>query len=83
MPALTLLFQATDDDSVLIVANTGAGKIFTVDPDTGTAALIDLGGVLVYGDGLVRCLRAACHGRGRRYSSTSEDRIQAVSGEES
>lgn len=49
-----LNFQANDDGSVLIVANSQAGQIFTVDPETGAAALIDLGGVLVHADGLVR-----------------------------
>lgn len=49
-----IYLQANDDGSVLIVVNSHAGQIFTVDPETGTAALIDLGGVLVHADGLVR-----------------------------
>lgn len=47
-------FQANDDGSMLIVANSFAGELFAVDPETGDAAAIDLGGVVVPGDGLVR-----------------------------
>jgi hypothetical protein len=37
----------------LIVVNSFFGEIYTVDPTTGIASLIDLGGVAVNGDGLV------------------------------
>jgi hypothetical protein len=45
---------ATPDDRTLIVVNYYSGLLYTVDPDTGFAAEIDLGGVTVQtGDGLV------------------------------
>ncbi len=45
---------ATPDGRTLIVVNYYSGLLFTVDPDTGFATEIDLGGVLVpTGDGLV------------------------------
>jgi len=45
---------ATADSSTLIVVNYALGRLFTVDPDTGVANEIDLGGVIVpTGDGLV------------------------------
>ena len=44
---------ASQDGSTLIIVNTGAGKLYRVDPATGEAAAIDLGGGLVFnGDGL-------------------------------
>ena len=46
--------QATDDGSALIIANSAAGELYKVDPETGVATLIDVGGVAVNGDGLVR-----------------------------
>ncbi|CAM9696372.1 unnamed protein product [Ectocarpus sp. 13 AM-2016] len=47
--------EATDDGSALIIVNTEAQQLFAVDPDTGAATLIDLGGELIpgRGDGLV------------------------------
>eukprot|EP00904_Undaria_pinnatifida_P006177 jgi/Undpi1/268/HiC_scaffold_1.g00264.m1 len=45
--------EANDDGSTLIVSNKYAGILFTVDPTTGNATAIDLGGDFVYGDGLV------------------------------
>ena len=45
---------ATPDNGSLIVVNSASGRLYTVDPDTGTATEIDLGGVGVpFGDGLV------------------------------
>ena len=45
---------ATADNSRLIVVNYALGRIFSVDPDTGFASEIELGGVTVpSGDGLV------------------------------
>jgi sugar lactone lactonase YvrE len=45
---------ASQDGSTLILINSGAGKLYTVDPTTGEAAAIDLGGALLpNGDGLV------------------------------
>ncbi len=44
---------ATADGSTLIVAGSAAQELYTVDPATGVATLIDLGGVAVRGDGLV------------------------------
>ena len=45
---------ATPDNRTLIVVNYFSGLLYTVDPDTGFATEIDLGGVLVQtGDGLV------------------------------
>lgn len=45
--------QITDDEETLIVANMGSGELFAVNPETGDSALIDLGGVLLHGDGMV------------------------------
>lgn len=49
----------TDDDgSKLIVVNSFAQQLYTIDPDTGVADLVDLGGGLLPGaggDGLVSC----------------------------
>lgn len=45
---------ATPDNGTLIVVNSASGRLYTVDPDTGLATEIDLGGVGVpAGDGLV------------------------------
>ena len=45
---------ATPDNGTLIVVNYVLGLLFTVDPDTGLATEIDLGGVeVLFGDGLV------------------------------
>jgi sugar lactone lactonase YvrE len=45
---------ATPDNGTLIVVNSASGRLYTVDPDTGIATEINLGGVGVpYGDGLV------------------------------
>lgn len=47
--------QITDDLSSLIVVNFQSGELFAVDPETGKATLIDLGGdLIVGGDGIVR-----------------------------
>lgn len=48
--------QATDDGKTLIVANMFSGEVYTVDPETGIATVIDLGGAVVHGDGLVRLI---------------------------
>ena len=45
--------EATRDGKTLIVVNSFFGEIYTVDPATGYADLIDLGGAVVNGDGLV------------------------------
>ncbi|CAN0579784.1 unnamed protein product, partial [Ectocarpus sp. 12 AP-2014] len=45
---------ATDDGSRLIIVNSQSQQLFTVDPETGDASLIDLGGDFPGGDGLVR-----------------------------
>jgi sugar lactone lactonase YvrE len=45
--------EATADGRMLIVVNSAIGAIYTVDPNTGTARTIDLGGAVVNGDGLV------------------------------
>lgn len=51
----TNCWQVTDDGKALIVVNMASGELYTVDPESGEAALIDLGGeVLLGGDGLVR-----------------------------
>ncbi|CAM9350375.1 unnamed protein product [Ectocarpus fasciculatus] len=42
---------ATDDGSALIVVNMQSRQLFSVDPDTGAATLIDLGGELLPGEG--------------------------------
>ena len=44
--------EATPDGGTLIVAASAAAEIYTVDPSTGIAAEIDLGGSAVAGDGL-------------------------------
>lgn len=45
---------ASQDGSTLILINSGAGKLYRVDPTTGEAAAIDLaGGLVSSGDGLV------------------------------
>ncbi len=44
---------ATPDGSTLIVAGSAAQELYTVDPATGVATRIDLGGEAVRGDGLV------------------------------
>ncbi len=44
---------ATPNGSTLIVAGSAAQELYTVDPATGVATLIDLGGESVRGDGLV------------------------------
>lgn len=44
---------ATPNGSTLIVAGSAAQELYTVDPATGVATLIDLGGGAVGGDGLV------------------------------
>jgi hypothetical protein len=45
--------EATANGRKLIVVNSSLGELYTVDPSTGDAELIDLGGVAVNGDGLV------------------------------
>lgn len=45
--------EATQDGSTLIVVNSTTGLLYTVEPDTGVATEIDLGGAVVNGDGLV------------------------------
>lgn len=45
--------QATDDGT-LIVANGSTGELYKVDPETGVSTVIDLGGEVLGGDGLVR-----------------------------
>lgn len=52
-----VLEQAIDDGSALIIVNSQSQQLFAVDPDTGVATEIDLGGELLPGsggDGLVR-----------------------------
>lgn len=44
---------ATPNGVTLIVAGSAARELYTVDPATGHATLIDLGGATVRGDGLV------------------------------
>jgi hypothetical protein len=44
--------EATPDGSQLIVVSATVGEIYTVDPTTGVASLIDLDGAVVNGDGL-------------------------------
>lgn len=46
--------QVSDDGKTLLIVNTASGELFTVDAESGEATLVDLGGVLVHGDGLVR-----------------------------
>ncbi|MBY5164101.1 hypothetical protein [Salsipaludibacter albus] len=44
---------ATADGSTLVAVNSTTGQLFTIDPDTGDSALIDLGGdTVVTGDGI-------------------------------
>lgn len=60
--------EATRDGSTLIVVNSATGQLFTVEPATGVATLIDLGGAVVNGDGLVlagRTLYAVVGGMNR------------------
>ena len=46
--------EASQDGSTLIIINTGAGRLFRVDPISGAASAIDLGGGSVaFGDGLL------------------------------
>ncbi len=45
--------EATQDGSTLIVVSAFLGELYRVDPATGVATLIDLGGAVVNGDGLV------------------------------
>lgn len=46
--------EATADGKTLIVVNTVTGKLFTVDPSTGSSAEIDLGGdTVASGDGIL------------------------------
>ena len=45
--------EASQSGETLIVVNSFFGEIYTVDPATGVAAAIDLGGAVVNGDGLV------------------------------
>ena len=42
------------DSGMLIIANNAAAELYLVDPSTGDATLIDIGGEIIYGDGLVR-----------------------------
>lgn len=54
--------QVTDDEKSLIIVNELSGELFKVDPVTGEAALIDLGGALIKGgDGLVSVPPASRH----------------------
>lgn len=47
--------EATSDGSSLIIVHTARAELYEVDPDTGVATLIDLGGAAVTaGDGLAR-----------------------------
>jgi outer membrane protein assembly factor BamB len=45
--------EATQDGSALIIVNAFLGELYRVDPASGDASLIDLGGSVVNGDGLV------------------------------
>lgn len=45
--------EASQDGSTLIVVNSTTGTLYTVEPSTGIATTIDLGGAVVNGDGLV------------------------------
>jgi sugar lactone lactonase YvrE len=46
--------EATADGDTLIVVNSAKGELYTVDPETGESALIDLGGdTVVSGDGIL------------------------------
>lgn len=49
----------SDDEKALIIVNELSGELYRVDPESGEATVIDLGGVLLRGgDGLVR---ASCN----------------------
>ncbi len=46
--------EATADGKTLIIVNSSKGELYTVDPETGESALIDLGGEFVFtGDGIL------------------------------
>ncbi|CAM9436774.1 unnamed protein product [Laminaria digitata] len=45
--------EISDDGKTLLVVNMASGQLFAVDPTSGEAATVDLGGVLVHGDGMV------------------------------
>lgn len=45
--------EATPSGDTLIVVNSFFGEIYTVDPASGAASAVDLGGAIVNGDGLV------------------------------
>lgn len=66
--------QATDDGGTLIIVNGSTGELYKVDPETGGATVIDLGGKAVFGDGLVRYktsnMNGPCSTRGAGLSST-------------
>ncbi len=63
---------ATPSGRTLIVVNSFFGELYTVDPATGAATTIDLGGTVVNGDGLVLAGRALYAVEG------SKDQITAV-----
>lgn len=50
---LSSVLQMMEDGKTLIVVHMAAGQLFSIDVETGASSLIDLGGVLVHGDGLV------------------------------
>lgn len=52
---LSRISQVAEDGS-LIVVHMDSGELYAVDPATGEASMIDLGGVPLHGDGLVRTL---------------------------
>ena len=45
--------EATSNGKTLVIVNSGGQAVYTVDPGTGEASQIDLGGALPAGDGLV------------------------------
>ncbi|HSF85560.1 MAG TPA: superoxide dismutase [Acidimicrobiia bacterium] len=45
--------EAAEVGNQLVIVNSFFGEVYTVDPATGAASLIDLGGAVVNGDGLV------------------------------
>ncbi len=45
--------EATEVGGLLVIVNSSVGELYTVDPATGVASTIDLGGAVVNGDGLV------------------------------
>ncbi len=45
--------EATPSGSMLVVVNSSLGTLYRVDPTSGVASVIDLGGAVVNGDGLV------------------------------